>query len=73
MKKAAIIITLIILLISCKGNLTKEEKYCISKWWEIKTKELNSKKIKFCFINDWLDWISCEINLFFENKCWIKK
>ena len=47
----------------------KEESYCISQWWIIETRKLEQEEWKVCFINDWFDWIRCELNSFSQKKC----
>lgn len=50
-------------------NLTEAEEYCLSKNGKIEKTEINGEEKEICFINDGIDGIRCEIDLFFEKEC----
>ncbi|MBS8122012.1 hypothetical protein VAMP_64n128 [Candidatus Vampirococcus lugosii] len=79
MKKTMVILFLALLIItgcSSQKNITNKnqdlspaEQYCLSKGGKIEVHKPDEKENKVCFINDGLDGIRCNVDLFFEKKC----
>lgn len=60
-----------LLVSGCVQQKTDAEKYCLSQGGKIEKGNLENenKSNKVCFINDGVDGIRCNLELFFEKKC----
>ena len=50
-------------------EITVEEKFCLDQGGKIEEKRIEKDNLKICFINDGVDEIRCELDLFYKRKC----